>query len=128
MYIQPPFSIPKGYSGNAFPDEPTVEASIKEEASAEEVIDQTPAAPEGAQEQENAESEKEAVAASAAPSGGGIFSRFPFLSSLLPPPRRKKEKGGSLSEWVVIGIFLFLILEDNDQDLLPFLLLLLLWD
>lgn len=127
MYIQPPFSIPKGYSGNAFPEEPTVEASVKEEETAKEVIDEVTAPPEEAEE--HAENEKEAVAASAAPSGAsGIFSRFPFLSSLLPPPRRKKEKGGPLSEWVIIGIFLFLILEDNEQDLLPFLLLLLLWD
>ena len=126
MYIQPPFSIPKGYSGNAFPEEPVGEASVQEET-AKEVIDEMTAPPE--EVEEHAENEKEAVAASATPSGaGGIFSRFPFLSSLLPPPRRKKEKSSSLSEWVIIGIFLFLILEDNEEDLLPFLLLLLLWD
>lgn len=128
MYIQPPFSIPSGYSGNAFPEESVEEVRAKEEVTEHEVSDEVTAPHDEMQEREDAKGGTGAVAACATPDSGGIFSRFPFLSSLLPPPRRKKEKGSSLSEWVTIGIFLFLIMEDNDQDLLPFLLLLLLWD
>ncbi|MBO5355945.1 MAG: hypothetical protein J6B09_07765 [Clostridia bacterium] len=59
----------------------------------------------------------------------GFFSRFPFLSSLLPPPRGKHKKDGILPEWVVIAaVILLFFSEDGDNDILPFLLLLLLWD
>ena len=59
----------------------------------------------------------------------GFFSRFPFLSSLLPPPRGKHKKDGLLPEWVVIAaVILLFFSEDGENDILPFLLLLLLWD
>ena len=59
----------------------------------------------------------------------GFFSRFPFLSSLLPPPRGKHKKDGILPEWVVIAaVILLFFSEDGESDILPFLLLLLLWD
>ena len=60
---------------------------------------------------------------------GGILSRFPFLSSLLPPSRGKHKKDGTLPEWVVIAaVILLFFSEDGENDILPFLLLLLLWD
>ena len=60
---------------------------------------------------------------------GGLLSRFPFLSSLLPPSRGKHKKDGILPEWVVIAaVILLFFSEDGDNDILPFLLLLLLWD
>lgn len=59
----------------------------------------------------------------------GFFSRFPFLSSLMPPPRGKHKKDGILPEWVVIAaVILLFFSEDGESDILPFLLLLLLWD
>ena len=59
----------------------------------------------------------------------GFFSRFPFLSSLLPPPRGKHKKDSALPEWIVIAaVILLFFSEDGDNDILPFLLLLLLWD
>ena len=60
---------------------------------------------------------------------GGILSRFPFLSSLRPPSRGKHKKDGILPEWVVIAaVILLFFSEDGENDILPFLLLLLLWD
>lgn len=58
----------------------------------------------------------------------GIFSRLPFLSSLLPPPRKGRGGKDALPEWVILGIVLFLLLDTPENDLLPFLLILLLWD
>lgn len=60
---------------------------------------------------------------------GGFFSRFPFLSSLLPPPRGKDKKDGILPEWALIAaVILLFFSEEGENDILPFLLLLLLWD
>ena len=62
-------------------------------------------------------------------SRGGLLSRFPFLSSLLPPSRGKHKKDGILPEWVLIAaVILLFYSEDGESDILPFLLLLLLWD
>ncbi len=127
MYIQPPFSIPKGYSGNAFTNETPPEEKTKEAEPlpAQEIKEEPP-------QDDGAKSDQEKVEAtpvSATPERAeSVFLRFPFLSSLLPPPRHKKEKSGSLLELAIIGAFLFLTWEDGDKDLLPFLLLLLLWD
>lgn len=71
----------------------------------------------------------EAVAASAQPSHSGLLSRLPFLSSFLPPPRCKDGKNSlNLPDWVLIGAMALLFLSEEDNDILPFLLLLLLWD
>ena len=127
MYIQPPFSIPSGYSGNAFASNqaseeastPAPEAPIKEQDPPYECT--ADGAPEAAP--------TNAIPTEAAPDRpAGIFSRFPFFNSLMPPPRHKKENDGALPEWVIIGIFIYIMLDNNDRDLLPFLLLLLLWD
>jgi hypothetical protein len=47
----------------------------------------------------------------------------------MPPPRgRGKEKGG-LPDWVLIAALIFLFGGEGDEDdILPFLLLLLLWN
>jgi hypothetical protein len=59
----------------------------------------------------------------------GFFSRFPFLTSLLPPPRGKHKKDTILPEWVVIAaVILLFFSEDGESDILPFLLLLLFWN
>ena len=60
--------------------------------------------------------------------GRGLLSRIPFLSSLLPPPRRRDGKSATLPDWVVIGALALLLLGEEDSDILPFLLLLLLWE
>ena len=124
MYIQPkraepsPTSLPEGYSGSAFSHTPMQEAesdltapSAEVEREAKEAI----AVPAAAIEEEKSES-------------GAAFARFPLLSALLPPKRGKKE-GGDLPEWVLIAaVFLLLFADGEKNDILPFLLLLLLWD
>lgn len=148
MYIQPdreggtPLSIPRNYSGSAFrsfpqegppqPSPPPAEG-VREEESIEPSV-QPPIQEETPAEAAAAPSDEEAVPAGAF-SGGrdhhpkSLRNRFPFLSSLLPPPREKHKKDGILPEWALIGAVILLFLwEDEDNDILPFLLLLLLWD
>ncbi len=60
-----------------------------------------------------------------------LFSRVPFLSSLAPPPRRCGEgerKHGELWDWVLLAVVALALLGGRDDDVLPILLLLLLWD
>ena len=137
MYIQNkpsegvPFTLPKGYSGNAFPTPqeaapPLQEAPIEEAAPAPDHGEDT-AAP------TNEESPAEATEAFLSHEDDrhrehGIFSKIPFLSSLLPPPRKKRGERDALPEWAILGIALFLLLDTPENDLLPLLLLLLLWD
>ena len=133
--------LPRDYSGNAFsppvmedilPKAPpgTPPKTQQEPPTVSQAAQDAPAPP------------KEAAAQSAfAPSlqgGGGIFSKLPFLSVLLPPPRQKdgkrcEKEGGFLQnvellDWVLIGAALLLFFTDNTDDILPLLLLLLLWD
>ena len=60
----------------------------------------------------------------------GLFSRVPFLSSLAPPPRRCEEerKHSELWDWVWLAVVALSLLNGRDDDVLPILLLLLLWD
>jgi len=141
MYIQNsnatglPFSLPKGYRGSAFsvaPQEPP--------PTNEQTPDPPPTnaqAPESPSPPPPTESTEDAPAAEAAEAfaphrdrarEGGIFARLPFLSSLLPPPRQRHGERGGLPEWAVLGIVLLLLLDSPENDLLPFLLILLLWD
>lgn len=56
-------------------------------------------------------------------SHGGLFTRFPFLTSLLPP----KHHGAPPSSDLALVVGVFLLLSDNkEDDVLPLLLLLLL--
>ncbi len=124
MYIQEnggaalPFTVPKGYSGNAFqeppPTPPVTEASPPPEA-----------------ERTAPPTVEEAAPASAgeAPPDTPVsaLGRLPFLSSLLPPPRKKRE-GGGLPEWALVALIFFVLNDSREGDLLPILLLLLLWD
>lgn len=60
-----------------------------------------------------------------------LFSRVPFLSSLAPPPRKCGEGGRKHSElwdWVLLAVVALSFLNGRDDDVLPLLLLLLLWD
>jgi len=62
---------------------------------------------------------------------GGLFSRVPFLSSLAPPPRHCTEgarKHGELWDLVLLAVIALALLGERDDDVLPILLLLLLWD
>ena len=63
--------------------------------------------------------------------GGGLLSRLPFLSSFLPPPREKCEKERHHGEWwdvALLALAVLCLLGDRENDVLPILLLLLLWD
>ena len=151
MYIQSPvpegqghITLPKGYSGNAFA---TAQTPPSTESKAPTVTQESVPLPQDAPLEKarsapqdpppphppETDAEKdphtaEAFAAATGKQGGHtLFARFPFLSSLLPPAR---HKNGGLPEWAIIGLVLFLLLSEreNDNDLLPFLLLLLLWD
>ncbi len=144
MYIQnripkeKPFSLPKGYSGNAFsmtqaaPSIP--ETPIPQEVSTAEEDPPQPAPEEPAFAEERGGGESTEAVTAFSPRGDdrqrehGLFSKIPFLSSLLPPPRKKHGDKEALPEWAIIGIVLFLLLDTPENDLLPFLLLLLLWD
>ncbi|MBQ9097873.1 MAG: hypothetical protein IJY50_00390 [Clostridia bacterium] len=142
MYIQPPererptpssegYAIPKNYSGNAFrsdgglsappptPDPPPQEDAAPTSAATQEPLaEDVPAWKPQHREERGREREDR----------GGILSRIPLLSSLLPPSRGNK-KGSLLPEWAVIAAVILLFLwEDDENDILPFLLLLLLWD
>jgi hypothetical protein len=135
MYIQNnnatelPFSLPKGYRGSAFSATPPDPVPPKEQAPESPV---PPPPSESAQDSPTAEAPPEAAEAFAPHCNrareGGIFTRLPFLSSLLPPPRQKHGERGGLPEWAVLGIVLLLLLDSPENDLLPFLLILLLWD
>ena len=62
---------------------------------------------------------------------GNLFSRVPFLSSLAPPPRRCGEgerKHSELWDFVLLAVVALSLLNGKDDDVLPLLLLLLLWD
>ena len=148
MYIQPDRPIPpKNYSGSAFSregtplfhtpaPEPTREQAPTPEASPTlptvpqalpESVPETPLSiePTAASDPEHTE---EAVQVGSTPHSG-LLSRLPFLSSFLPPPRGRDGKNGlSLPDWVLIGAMVLLFLSEGDNDILPFLLLLLLWD
>lgn len=118
MYIQEqgaiPFALPKGYSGNAFQERDTQTAAVPPPPPDTDV----PPAP-----AEHREPPKEEPPSAPA----GLFGKMPFLSSLLPPPRRKKE-GDGLPEWAIVALILFVLSDEREGNLLPILLLLLLWD
>lgn len=60
-----------------------------------------------------------------------LFSRVPFLSSLAPPPRRcdgDARKHSELWDFVLLAVVALSFLNGRDDDVLPILLLLLLWD
>ena len=135
MYIQPErenenaLSIPRNYSGNAFripaeePPPPDLPAPEITEPQAP-PVEQAPSAPEASLGEESIP-----TGAFAAEKPQGLRGRFPFLSSLLPPAREGQKKGGALPEWALIGAVILLFLwEDEENDILPLLLLLLLWD
>lgn len=139
MYIQPerereePIAIPRNYSGNAFRPPPKEEQTpdpIPEPAP--DPIAEMEQVPPKEHEEQPPQSE-ESVSAGAffaeKEKPRGLRGRFPFLSSLLPPARGEHKKGGILPEWALIGAVILLFLwEDEENDILPFLLLLLLWD
>jgi hypothetical protein len=124
MYIQQPstalpFSLPRGYRGSAFEAIPTPPVAPVEEPSEEPTAQAALPDPEAAP----------AFAPSEPPPReGGLLDKLPFLSQLLPPPRGHKSKKGGLPEWAILGIILLLLLDSPENDLLPFLLILLLWD
>ena len=147
MYIQPtgrkapemPFSVPRDYSGNAFRSPPEEEftppppAEIAVPPPPELAFEETEATASSPEEGEGAplseEVASEAAEPPAIPTGGGFFSRIPFLSSLLPPPRKHGKEKGGLPDWVLIAALIFLFGGEGDEDdILPFLLLLLLWN
>ena len=122
MYIQQepdtpmPFTIPKGYRGSAFQEPPTPPPTPEESAPEESTPVPDTSTPTAAAEPQDTHD---------APTQA--FARIPFLSSLLPPPRKKRE-GTGLPEWALLALIFFVLNESREGDLLPILLLLLLWD
>ena len=141
MYIQPhrdsplelPVTVPRDYSGHTFrapptppprdePPPPASEVELRQEAPPRaEHAQEPPESPDAEQK-----SDGETVPCGGTPQEKGFLSRIPLLSSLLPPKRSGKHEG-ELPEWAIIGLVLIL-LTDETSDILPFLLLLLLWD
>ena len=142
MYIQPqrpdlPFdtapAIPRDYSGSAFSKAPA--PPIGEQPSVSSPVTELSESPPDAQQP--TPEEQPVVDAASTPVStdtackartpeNGLLHRFPFLGSLLPPKRSGKHETG-LPDWVIWGLLLLLLSEDGN-DVLPFLLLLLLWD
>ena len=126
MYIQQPnderpFTLPRGYRGSAFEVAPTPPDAPPPPI--EPLPEEPPAAP------PTEPDAAEAFAPAHSPCReGGIFEKIPFLSQLLPPPRGRKSEKSRLPEWAILGIILLLLLDSPENDLLPFLLILLLWD
>ena len=144
MYIQENTAseertVPPDYSGHTYtaPPAPTLEAPVQEElppteGDGEQTQKSTPA---GAFSGEGR--------ADFSQKGGkrgdffgnlglsGLFSRVPFLSSLVPPPRKCGEgerKHSELWDFVLLAVVALSLLNGRDDDILPLLLLLLLWD
>ena len=131
MYRQESRPIPpENYSGSAFSPNgarrfPTAEPPAAEptEAPKEPPVQDSP------QEQQDlptvaASAEKEEKSRPV----GGLATRIPFLSSLLPPRREGHSGKAAVPDWALLGAVALLFLTDSDSDILPFLLLLLLWD
>ena len=154
MYIQErstenECTVPPDYSGHTYtarsPDTPTDD------------LPPTPPAPQVARSDTAVESEGEDVAQKSTQTGAfsghggnpfspkegkrgdpfgalglsGLFSRIPFLSTLAPPARRCGEgdrKHGELWDWILLALVALSFLNGKDDDVLPLLLLLLLWD
>ena len=127
MYIQEnggaalPFTVPKGYSGNAFQEPPQAPPVTEAPPPSQEGAAPPPA------EEAAAPVSKAATTAEAPPDTPvSALGRLPFLSSLLPPPRKKRE--GGLPEWALVALIFFVLNDSREGDLRPILLLLLLWD
>ena len=135
MYIQAQtdreLQLPQNYSGNTFrpqaENSPTPEPPPSvQDAPAEDLPEQAPP--------------EEAVAAGSFfehkgercdknDRGRGLFSSLsPLLSSFLPPGCEKRAEHGQWRDLVLIGVAVLLFLREDSDDLLPLLLLRLLWD
>lgn len=136
MYIQQgrgdlPFTLPSGYSGSAFspptppiPPSPPIPPTPDEEDSAEPTAEAPTEGDGTAASEESAPTAEEGAESTPA----GLFSKLPFLSSLLPPPRHRGEHREGLPEWALVALIFFLLGDSRENDLLPILLILLLWD
>ena len=132
MYIQAQtdkeLQLPQNYSGSAFVKEtlepsPPVGESESNQAAAP-PPDPEPAVEAGAffggAEPERCEKNER---------GRGLFSTIsPLLSSFLPPRCEKRADHGQWRDLALIGVAVLLFLREDTDDLLPLLLLLLLWD
>ncbi len=141
MYIQSPqensLQLPRDYSGSAFPP-PEAEQSEQAPPEVERAVPD-PGEPSRGSEEPPDEQEQEAIPAGAMPrkgerreyakERGGLFSGLsPLFSSLLPPARGGHAEKSTWRDLIVVGIALLLFLGEERDDLLPLLLLLLLWD
>ena len=138
MYMQSEPILPQNYSGSAFPRAPQPEAAEPPLSGTEPpVTPPTPPAESPPTPPSEPQAEPAETPASARPSPppppekrSEPFGRFPFLSSLLPPPRHgaERKERSILPDWVLLGAVALLFFGDESNDILPFLLLLLLWD
>ena len=117
-------ALPRDYHGSAF----AKPANAVPQSPPEEIAPQNEAKP--TSEQEAPPTAEALCHKEERPQGSPFLTRLPFLSSLLPPARHEGSKSG-LPEWGVALLVIFLLLGDNrrdSNDLLPLMLLLLLWD
>lgn len=133
MYIQQEkeqegvLQLPSDYSGNAFATD------TREQERQSKAADVPPVTEEEPPREEEAvpvwgrgESKKDT---SARKKGwGSLLSDIPLFSSFLPPPRSKEREHDDLFGWLLVGAAVLLFLNDSIDDILPLLLLLLLWD
>ena len=123
-------TAPPDYSGHTYVAEP-----INTAWEPERVPDDVPSA---AQEEKSTETGAFSFSSPPKKGGGsgffgpgGMFSRLPFLSGLVPPPRKCGEgerKHSELWDFVLLAVLALALLNGKEDDVLPLLLLLLLWD
>ena len=131
MYIQQPngtaaFVPPRDYSGSAFL--PKEKLALRDTPPAQEAPCEPPPIENADSAPLPSDTAEDAIPTGGGRGKGGLFSGIPFLSSLLPPPRRHGGKEDGLPDWMFLAIVFFLFMDKGDSDLLPLLLLLLLWD
>ena len=133
-------AVPPDYSGHSY-----VPPLVKEEAEDLPVPPEADAAPPGAgtreepsvpagrfgSERDSKKGGKRGEIFGGILGEGGLLSRVPFLSSLLPPPRGEGEgrgRHGALWDYALLALVALCFLDGKTDDILPILLLLLLWD
>ncbi len=123
--------VPPDYSGNAFAAAEELAAqepppTDTDTAPNEPCVSESP--PEECEESVPTFSGCRAQKSTRGKGWGSLFSDIPFLSSFLPPPRGNRKEHSELLGWILIGAAVLLFLNESIDDILPLLLLLLLWD
>ncbi len=133
-------ALPAGYSGNAFALRPPATPEIRlggaelppEVAKSAALLTDPSENAAAHMPLQDPEEEKERTRTTSGLShlGGSIVDllrRFPALSGILPPSRGGKDEETDLWDLLLPGLLILMMQKGDDEDVLPFLLALLLW-